>query len=305
MKSPWLDTHIHLSDIGRDHQRREHMLDDLLELMDRDDTAELRFVVSCDDPYIGAMKTDPEQMLAGNRMIYNLVRQAPDRLYGSCTINPNYLDESLRVMKICFEEWGFVQLGEMLQYVMHYEMDSASAEQCVRRAVDFAVPVQVHLGTNWTKDRAGSSNGMRQMGELMRLADRVPEARFVLAHAIGVAGQEPGVPWAKMYLDALATIYAEYPRNFWIEIRDFQSPLLPRVMREIPTDHVLAGTDWTTRIGPPFQSYGTMFGVQEAENPFSPRVASLVQFLRNAGASQEDMRRVAVENARSLYNLPS
>ena len=44
-KLRWIDTHIHVSDIGRDGKKREQMLEDLLEVLDRDE-ADLRFVIS-------------------------------------------------------------------------------------------------------------------------------------------------------------------------------------------------------------------------------------------------------------------
>jgi len=279
------------------------MLDDLLAVLDRDE-ADLRFVISCDFPYLHRIADDPDQMLVANRVIYDLVRRAPGRLYGSCTINPNFLDESLRVMDTCFGEWGFVQLGEMLPYMMDYVMDSDNAERCVRHAVEHGVPVQVHLGTYWHKDFEGSCDGMDHMRDLLRAVDRVPEAKYVLAHALGCGPTPDFVPWADMFLDTLAGVFPTYPDNFWIEIRDFQCAALRRAVAEVPSTRLLAGTDWTTRLGPPFQSYGTMFSVDESANPFPPRVASMVQFLRDAGASDDAVARIACANARDLYGLP-
>jgi len=304
MTTTWLDTHIHVSDIGPDGKRRESMLADLLDVLDRCD-AGLRFVISCDGPYLGQIARDPERMLPANRMIYDLCRQAPDRLYGSCCVNPNFLDESLRVMDICFNEWGFVQLGEMLQYSMNYLMDSDAAETVVRKAVDYDVPVQVHLGTYWHKKFEGSCDGMDHMRDLLRCVDRVPEAEYILAHAIGCGPTPDYVSWADMFLDTIAGVFPTYPDNFWIEIRDFQCEALRRTIAEVPSTRILAGTDWTTRIGPPFQSYGTMFGVDESENPFPPEVSSFVQFLRTAGASQEDVTRIGFENAKELFRMES
>src|SRR5262245_52692070 len=302
MKRLWIDTHVHVSDVGRDGSRREHLLADLLDVLDRCD-ADLRFVISCDFPYSSDMDRDPDQILAGNRLIYDLVRHAPDRLYGSCTVNPNFLAQSIDVMKRCFAEWGFVQLGEMLQYMMHYRMDSDATEQLVRLAVEYDVPVQVHLGTYWHKRYEGSVDGMDHMRDLLRAADRVPEAKFVLAHAIGCGPTREYVSWASMFLDTLGSLFDEYPRNFWVEIRDFQSPALARAVREVPPDRLLAGTDWTSRIGPPFQRYGTMFDVMEGDNPFPPKVTSFVQFLRDAGTSDEAIARIGFENARDLLKL--
>lgn len=303
MSRPWIDTHIHVSDIGREGEKRERMLEDLLSLLDRCD-ADLKFVVSCDGPYLGRIANDPEQMMPSNRMIYDLVREAPGRLYGACMINPNFLDESLRVMKVCFEEWGFVMLGEMLQYSMGYRMDSDAAEKTVRLAVHYDVPVQVHLGTYWVKtDRGSSSDGMDHMRDLLLAADRVPEAKYILAHAIGCGPSPAYVPWADMFIDTIQGVFEEYPENMWIEIRDFHCKALKRTVADVPANRLLAGTDWTTRVGPPFQTYGTMFDVKEEDNPFPPGVASFVKFLEDAGASEDDVERIAFGNAKELFKI--
>jgi predicted TIM-barrel fold metal-dependent hydrolase len=310
MTTPWVDTHIHVSDIGPDGRRRERMLADLLAVLDQSD-ADLRFVVSCDGLYLGRISREPGAMLDANRMVYELVRQAPGRLYGSCTVNPNFLDESLRVMDVCFGEWGFVQLGEMLQYMMKYRMDSDPTEKVVRHAVRYDVPVQVHLGTYcWPARSRGryreetSGDGIDHISDLLGIAHRVPEAKYILAHAIGCGPTPEYIPWADMFLDVIAGSFPAYPRNFWIEIRDFQCRALKRALAEVPADRLLSGTDWTTRIGPPFQPYGTMFDVRTGENPFPPCVASFRRFLTTAGASEATMSRLAWENAAELFRLP-
>lgn len=298
----WIDTHIHVSDVGPDHARRENMLPDLLDVLDRCD-AELELVMCADFPYLGAMRSDPEGILAANRMVHELAAEAPGRLHGACMVNPTFTDEALRVMDLSFGEWGFVMLGEMLPYSHGYVMDSDEAERVVRHAVEFDVPVQVHLGTYWHRDHHGSTDGMDHLRDLLRCHDRVPEANYILAHAIGCGPSRDYVPWAEMFLDAVFGVFGEWPRTFWIEIRDFQAPGVPRAVAEVPTDRILSGTDWTTRVGPPFQSYGTMFGVDEAENPFPPEVASFVEFLRDAGASEEEIERIGWRNAAELLGV--
>ncbi|MCE5215434.1 amidohydrolase [bacterium] len=298
----WIDTHIHVSDLGPDGQRREHMLDDLLSLLDRSD-ADLRFVISCDGHYNSLVKQQPDGMGIANRMIHDLCRQAPERLFGSCIVNPNFLEETLEMMDLAFGEWGFVQLGEMLQYMMDFRMDSDATEQVVRKAVAYDVPVQVHLGTYWGPWAGSSVNGMDQMEDLLGIARRVPEAKYILAHAIGCAETKRLIPWADWFLDVLAGLFDSYPDNFWIEIRDFHCKALPRAVAEVPHNRLLSGTDWTTRLGPPFQSYGTMFGVAEKDNPFPPGVESFVGFLRQAGADAETIEQIGHRSATELYRL--
>jgi len=200
-------------------------------------------------------------------------------------------------------DFELVQLGEMLPYSMGYVMDSDQAEATVRRAVEFDVPVQVHLGTYWKPgaELGGSADGMTQMGDLIRCVERVPEAKYILAHAIGCGPTPEWIPWADWFLDVVFGTFGRWPDNFWVEVRDFQCKALARTIAEVPTTRILSGTDWTTRIGPPFQSYGTMFGVAEEENPFPPEVASFVGFLRQAGASDEVISRIAHRNAEDLF----
>jgi predicted TIM-barrel fold metal-dependent hydrolase len=305
-KRRWIDTHIHVSDIGNDGKKRERMLEDLLDVLDRCD-ADLRFVISPDAKYISQIKTDPAAMLIANRMIYDLCCRSSGRLFGCCMVNPNFLDEALRVMKICFEEWGFVQLGEMLPYIHKYRMNDATTEKVVQVAANYDLPVHVHLGTYWKKGSLSgdSMDGINQMGDFLDIAERVPNAKYILAHAIGCGPTPEYISWANMYLDALKGVFPEFPENIWVEIRDFQTTALPRTIREIPITRLLSGTDWTTRIGPPFQPYGTMFELKEKDNPFPPKVNSFVELLRKAGASEVDIERIGYENARELYKFPA
>jgi len=203
MGRPWIDAHIHVSDLNRDGSVREDMLIDLLDVLDRSGH-DLRLVISPDGQYLSDIGRDAEGMWRANEMIHGLVQQAPDRLYGSLMVNPNFLDETLRLMDVAFGEWGFVQLGEMLQYSHHYQMDSDATETVVRHAVDFGVPVQVHIGTYYGIHSGTTSEaGMEQLADLLRCAERVPQARYILAHAIGCGPSGEYIPWAGMVLDTL------------------------------------------------------------------------------------------------------
>jgi predicted TIM-barrel fold metal-dependent hydrolase len=293
---------VHVSDVGPDGRRRERLSEELVAVLDRCD-ADLRLVVSADLPYQRDMAGAADATSAANRLVRELVVRAPGRLFGSCMVNPRFPEASRAAIRLCFEEWGFVQLGEMLTYMHGYELDDEASLDAIRAAAAYGVPVHVHLGTYWHRDYRGGVDGMDQMRGLLRAFERVPEATYVLAHAIGCGPSPEYVPWADWYLDVLAAYFGAWPRNVWVEIRDFQAPALARALREVPADRLLAGTDWTTRIGPPFQSYGTMFGVAEAANPFPPTVAAMIGFLRAAGAEDEAVARIGFRNAEELLKL--
>ena len=297
----WLDTHIHVSNISPAGELRENLLEDLVAVLDHCDAPDLRFLMSCDGPWPSRMNESAEAILEGNRFIYDLTQGAPGRLLGSCTVNPHFLDESLAMVEQSISEWGFVQVGEMLQYTMNYEMDSEPVEKIVRRAVALDVPVQVHISTS-NRGEHPSSWGMEQLVDFFGIVDRVPEAKYVLAHLVGMQDDDP--PVVDAYLDAVDERYGSWPDTFWAEIRDFNSPGVRSILGRVPATRIMAGTDWCSRIGPPFQPYGMIFGVESPEqNPFPCSVAAMKGFLTQAGASDDVVRRIGFENARELYRV--
>jgi len=296
----WIDTHVHVCDIGPDGNTRPHFVERLLAVLDADE-ADLRFVLTPDGARLSRVGQSAEGVIEGNEFIRDVVQHAPGRLYGSCMVNPHFMDESLAMMDRCFGEWGFVQLGEMLQYMMDYQMDSDPVERLVRQAIEFDVPVQVHISTS-NRMSHNSSWGVDQLNDLFGLVERVPEAKYVLAHLVGMVDDNP--PVVDTYLDMIDRQYGGWPDGFWAEIRDFNSPGVRSVLERVPANRLLAGTDWVTRIGPPFLPYGVVFDVKQAEdNPYPPCVGSMVNFLRDAGASDGTIGLIGEGNARELLKV--
>lgn len=297
MKMRWIDTHIHVSDRGPDGSRRERLLSDLLHVLDPAD-AELRFVISPDDYWNDEVRAQADGVHRANEFIYRLVAEAPESLYGSCIVNPNWLDASLRAMENCFERWGFRQLGEMLPYMFGFKMNCDRTERVVRQAAEYGVPIQVHLSTSNARTYP-SSFGREQLLDLFGLVERVPHARYILAHAVGTCR-----PVVEEYVDLVERRFRRWPQNFWLEIANFSSPGVRTVLARVPRSRLLCGTDWTTRVGPPFLPYGTIFGVRSVEeNPFPPSVSRLAALLREAGATEEDVRQIGFGNAATLLGI--
>jgi predicted TIM-barrel fold metal-dependent hydrolase len=299
-KPKWLDTHVHVSDIGADGKSRPNLLHDLLAVLDNCD-ADLRWVISVDGHWLSKTGNDPEGANRANSFIRELVQKAPGRLYGSCMVNPRFLDASLKIMEKAFTEWGFVQLGEMLQYMMNYRMNSDPVEKIVRLAVELGVPVQVHISTSNSK-QGNFSSGVEELLDLFGLAARVPEAKYILAHGVGMKNDNP--PVVDRYLDEIEKEFGRWPDNFWLEIRDFDSPGVRSALARVPSTRIIAGTDWCSRIDPPFLPYGIIFGIKSPEeNPYPPCVASMKSFLRKCGASESVISQIGFENAAKLLRF--
>ncbi len=296
-KRRWMDTHVHVSSMGAEGTKREHLLEDLLDVLDRCD-ADLRWVISPDNVEMVRIWKEAEGVYKGSRFIYDLVRRSEGRLYGSCMVNPHFLDESLRTMEACFEKWGFVQLGEMLQYVMDYQMDSPPVERLVRKAAEYGVPVHVHISTSWPREGAISTYGMQHLRDLLTLAERVPEARYILAHAISDVDDNP--PVVDQYLDAMEKRFGQWPDNFWIEIRDADSPGIRSALARVPSTRIMMGTDWVSRGRAALPALRSHLPRPPGGSRYEPSVSAMVELLRRAGASEDVIDQIGFKNAEAL-----
>ncbi len=144
----WIDTHVHISGVSPDGSVRENLAQDVAVVLDGAG-ADLRFVVNCCEADSAAefqrMMERPEGVLEASRHVHGLAKGLAGRVYGSCMVNPHFLDASLKTMDVTFGQWRFVMLGEMVQYMMHYRMNSDPVARLVRKAVEFDVPTQVHI----------------------------------------------------------------------------------------------------------------------------------------------------------------
>ncbi len=299
----WLDGHTHVSNMDADRTPRGDIIEDLLAVLDASGT-DLRLVLSADFPWPSLMMERAGMVRPANEFINDLVQRAPGRLYGAFTPNPHFLDESLETMELAFEEWGFVMVGEMVQYIFDYMMNSAAVVTITERVVEYDVPMQVHISTsNAGPQGQFEDGGSGQLADLFGLVERVPDAKYILAHFIGMDAAAP--PVVDGYLDQIEAHFGRFPDNFWAEIRDFNSPGVRSALERIPVSRLIAGTDWVTRVGPPFLPYGMIFGHGAAQqNPYPPTVSNMAEFLKDAGATHRDIADIAYNNLARLLKLP-
>jgi predicted TIM-barrel fold metal-dependent hydrolase len=218
-------------------------------------------------------------------------------------VNPHFMDASLEAMDRCFGQWGFVQLGELVTYLMNYDMNSSIAERVVRKAREYDVPVHVHISTSNAHPQGHFASGEEELTDLMDLMERVPEARYIMAHGVGAPLIEP--PVIDTYLAMVEQRFGSWPENLWIEIMHFHAAGVRSALERIPGTRILAGMDWAVSGTPPYPPYGTVFGPAEDEQPYPPCVASLAAFLEDAGADADTVNRIAHVNAEELYALES
>ena len=298
----WIDSHSHVSDVTSDGKKKPDFTKHFIDVLNRSEI-DLRLLLSVDAVEMPATLKDAEALMEGNRFIHHTVTTAPGRLYGSCMVNPHHLDFSLRTMEECFEKFHFVMLGEMLQYMMGYKMNSDEVERLIKQALQYDVPVQVHISTSNAKMHP-STFGTEQLMDLLGLVERVPEAKYILAHLVGHKKNDP--PIVDEYLDIIDKYSSAWPENFWVEIRDFNSPGVKSVLDRVPHDRILAGTDYSPRGDPPFNDYGILdVGVLKDENPSQLTINEMVDCMKQFGITDDTVRKIACKNALSLFKIRS
>jgi predicted TIM-barrel fold metal-dependent hydrolase len=313
----WIDghTHVTLHDPAGGVLGVSH--DDVLEVLDRSG-ADLRLFCSAGEPEMRRIAEQPEALHWVNEALFRFIEPAPGRLFASCFIHPGAVKQSHKDLDTFIGERGFVQVGE-IEGILGFDLDSLEMLDLARHAAELGAPLQMHCSTN----ALSSGEHIRQA---LHVAREVPEAKVIIAHAIG--GRN-----TYQYILAAETYLANGGDNVYLEIRDFHvRGYLRSAYEHLGPDRLLVGMDWIADGAPPFLPYGTAFGffshptpseldhwgvskwgtelwlspqlvIDLSENLYPCSVASLVGFLREAGIGEEDIDKIGSGNAIELFGL--
>ena len=294
----WIDTHTHIS--GDADITVKDIIDGFEDFFAKE-AVDLKLIASLGNQWIEQLN-EPGNSLKLHTMLTEVIKAFPGKLYGGCMTNSNHLDESLAIMDKCLGEWGYVQLGELVTYLHHYNMNCGNTERLVRKAVEYDVPIHVHISTSNAKPQGHYASGEEELADMLDLMDKVPEGKYIFTHGIGAPQISP--PVIETYLKMIDKRYGKWPDNLWIEIIHFHAAGVKSAIGYIPIDKIMSGTDWNTQKGRPFHPYGTSFLGADAElpAPYPPNIDSLINFLLQAGVKEADIEKIAYQNALTLYN---
>ncbi|MGH2368653.1 MAG: amidohydrolase family protein [Chloroflexota bacterium] len=121
----------------------------------------------------------PDDFRRCNRAVEGWIERAPDRLIGYCFVSCTYPEEAERELEECFERRAFK--GLKLYAACRY--DDPRVLPVVARAARYGVPTLLHVVQRRTNEIPGqyASDGH----EVAHLAQRLPDARLILAHIGG------------------------------------------------------------------------------------------------------------------------
>ena len=318
-KRLWIDGHTHLNLHHEDATPCAFSTADVVEVLDRCD-ADLRLFCEVGIAEMHCVAEDLDALHWANETLYQSIQPAEGRLFGCCFIHPDALAQSHKDLDYYVGERGFVQVGEV-EGILGFAMDSPAMIELARHATQLGVPLQMHCSTN----AMPTGEHTRQA---LSLARQVPEAKIIIAHAIGGRNTYQHILAAETYL-------ADAGDNVYLEIFDFHVREYVRAAHgRLGADRLLVGTDWMTYGNPPFATYGAVwqmlyperndwshlqgFGLSRwgnkvwldsqyvlalDENPFPVRVDSLVGFLHESGLNDDEIAKVGSGNAIRLFGL--
>lgn len=289
-KRLWIDSHIHAyADMSSGEPKFD--ADKLMEVLDADPN-HLVWIVSDPRPDYGELNKRPADFVRLiNEAQLDLIRQLPEgRVFGSISVHPGAVKESLEAIEVYGVEHGFPQVGEILGYAMGFELDTPEMVQIARHAARFDLPLECHCSTT------GQPEG-EQFEQTVNLARQVPEAKVIAAHAIGGGNSYLHITGAEIYYDMGG-------ENLWLEIRDFHiREYLRAAVRRLGADKLIAGTDWIGHANQPYLPYGALFHTSIDEMPYPCTSASLESFLRESGCSEPQIDLIAAGNSVELFKL--
>ena len=321
-KRLWIDGHAHM--LRRDIHGGEvldYTLADILPVLEGCD-ADLRFIVSDNNPAdVDRFVEDPDYLHVMNERVYrDFVLPSGGRMFGSVQIDPRAMKQSHADLDLYLGERNFVQVGEVEGLPFGFRLDDPGVIELARHAAKLGAPIQLHCST------ADSPTG-EHLRQALRLAAEVPEASFIIAHAIG--GRN-----SYQYISAVEQYLARGLDNVYLEIIQFHvRAYLRSAYEHLGPERLVIGTDWATYHNPPYPPYGThptllahpdfwqetnlqgfsrwnsefwfssMFVLDLRENPYPAAVSSFVGFLREAGVSEADIERIGSGNAVRLFRL--
>jgi uncharacterized protein len=212
------DCHSHLHSVPGDTP--EQRMENLVRFADRFGIE--RLILS--QGYSANLHPTPEQLREENDRVLRAVRRFPDRAYGSVYLSPAFPEFSLREFDRCVRDGPMIGVGE-LEADRHCNVPEMDA--IVERAVSMNVPILQH---EWLK-RGANDPGESTPNDLVELAKRHPDAKFISAHTGG--DWERGIRVIRSTPNIWAGIAGSDPTSGFVEM----------AVRELGPERVVFGSD--------------------------------------------------------------
>lgn len=185
----------------------------------------------------------PEEMRKNNDLVLKAMREFPDRILGSCYINPGYQKEAIAEIDRCVSE-GMVMVGELYD---DYKINDPIYFPIIERCIYHNIPIMMHAAATlpvwrpeyWkpTDNKLSTSTAE----DFIEVGQRYPEAMIICGHVGGGGDWE----FACQMLKETNSIYTETSGS----VTD--SRMINLTVQSVGVERVLFATDvnYETSIG--------------------------------------------------------
>jgi len=259
-----VDAHVHPRMHLLGDWTPQRMTEDLLRHMDRAGVAVSGILGRVLPPF-----GDAVFIREGNDYTIDMVKAAPDRLYGLCYVNPA-LDEGF----VREELDRCLPLPEMRAIKQEIDVNARDVriDLIMQKAEQYGVPVLFHSWTlnTWSlsEQQKADQAHRSEPADILHLARRFPQVRILMPHMEGVGPE------------GIDTVCGQ--PNIWVDTSGSQpfTGTLEYAVQRLGAKRVLYGSDWAGR------------GLQ-----------SQLGRIIGAGLSADTLDAVLCHNARALFNL--
>lgn len=128
----------------------------------------------------------PEEIRENNDLVLEAMRAFPERILGSCYINPGWQKQALEEIDRCVDQ-GMVMVGETYHdYKVTDPVHFPIIERCIEHDIPFLMHAVPHLGY-WGAgyDLVGGQPTTSTAEDLVEIGERYPEAMIIYGHIGG------------------------------------------------------------------------------------------------------------------------
>jgi uncharacterized protein len=174
----------------------------------------------------------PPDIQYGNDFLLALQRSDPPRVRGYCVVNPNFQEHALEELRRCLDR-GMIGI----KLAASRRANDRLLDPICRVAAERGVPVLHHIWQHRRRDYPGQEAS--DAAELVELASRHPEVRFLLAH-IGGGGD---------WIHSLAVVQDAH--NVYVDLSGsgVDGGMLEACLETVDVERLLWGCDLTIDTG--------------------------------------------------------
>jgi hypothetical protein len=166
----------------------------------------------------------PQLVREENDRVMRVLQHFPDRAYGSVYLSPDNVEFCLQEFDRCVKDGPMIGIGELESDV---RCNSSALDPIVERAISMNVPILQHT---WMKT-SGNEPGESTPYDLVELARRHPEGKFICGHTGG--NWELGIRVIRDTKNVYAEIAGSDPTSGFTEM----------AVRELGADRVIYGSN--------------------------------------------------------------